>query len=132
MIAMQALAIAMSANVRGRQRRRAYGIARAIDEIYAFRISDITNENWKNISQRSIIHMSPLFSSKEIDSSPLTAGFFFAFAARRTHRRRWAPVSQGEPCAMIPTPASADIAVSLFVLRSDRPGPFITRTIDSC
>jgi hypothetical protein len=49
-----------------------------MDEICATHMSDIGNRHWKNMRQCSIIHSSPLFSSKKIDSSPHSAGFFFA------------------------------------------------------
>jgi hypothetical protein len=48
-----------------------------MDEIYDLGISGIMNNHWENILRRSIIHMSPLFSSKKIDSSPLISGLFF-------------------------------------------------------
>ncbi|MEG0886168.1 MAG: hypothetical protein RSH52_33570, partial [Janthinobacterium sp.] len=42
------------------------------------RISDITNIKWFYMLQRGIMHLSPLSSSKEIDSARYAAGFFFA------------------------------------------------------
>jgi hypothetical protein len=41
-------------------------------------MSAIANINWIYIPRRSILHLSPLFSSKEIDLARSRSGLFFA------------------------------------------------------
>jgi hypothetical protein len=42
-------------------------------------MSAIININWTYIPRRSILHLSPLFSSKEIDLARSRSGLFFYF-----------------------------------------------------
>jgi hypothetical protein len=47
-------------------------------QLFILFISIIMDIKWINMARRSILHLSPLFSSKKIDSARSRSGLFFA------------------------------------------------------